>query len=796
MKRLLSACGFVPETGSCNDTSLSEHDHEDDNESEISDDEIGASGKLSQLIVSTKRLLGLPLAGERKAIPPLRPIPSYALSGERVLCDVCEALEITRAKFVIQPGDDDAEFAAIRELGFLDEIINKPKCPLCRLVLAACGGHRLQAAAPSGVRVKVQLFWGLDGLTTASSEVPQVRCLGIVTHIERAEGSATLGMLTNDRAHIVLMGNDAPGPLKLFLGRPLQQEQIDFRLVKRWIQMCETWHGSECEEPVVPLRHDPTEMAWFRLIDVCRQCLVRAPKKCKYLALSYVWGRVDSLNTVKKNVQAFEKRGGLARVRDRIPKTIADAMELTQRLGMRYLWVDSLCIVQDDLDTKTEAIAAMDLVYGGAFLTVVAATGDNANAGLPGVGPNSRGVQQVIEEVAAELRLSAPPHWSDTLDRSVYDSRAWTYQERFFSKRCLLFLDGQIVFKCRDTAWREDIVMEDESIIASHHSSGKRISGAPDIDPIGAYVGTLWEYSGRSLTYHSDIFNAFAGLSRCLGPELESDWCFGLPEVVFDWALLWDARDGKAQRRSGAPSWSWAGWVGRVQLATFGLGTLEKVGTWLSTHTWIIWYHRNIDSTDCRLLFTAPETASSSTTNLYGGPALNQQRFPFLNCTRTKPTLRILKEPPKYIDPLSSVPATGFLQFWTVSATFYISAGKEARGTARGYCYCDILDRNGLLAGKIFVPADWYSKNAPGEHELLLLSEGKDLALKEEGYNAVVEAAKYEDEQDVGEWNIYNVMLTQWCGEWAERVAIGGLYRRALKQALSPGPQWKEIVLA
>jgi hypothetical protein len=59
-------------------------------------------------------------------------------------------------------------------------------------------------------------------------------------------------------------------------------------------------------------------------------------------------------------------------------------------IGERYLWVDSLCIVQDDPQEKHGQIANMDAIYGNAILTINAAAGQDANAGLPGVRPLSR----------------------------------------------------------------------------------------------------------------------------------------------------------------------------------------------------------------------------------------------------------------------------------------------------------------------------------------------------------------------------------------------------------------------
>ncbi len=69
-------------------------------------------------------------------------------------------------------------------------------------------------------------------------------------------------------------------------------------------------------------------------------------------------------------------------------------------IGKRYLWIDSLCLVQDDESDLRDSIGSMDLIYGGATATIIAASGIDADAGLPGLRPGSRHADQIIEEIA------------------------------------------------------------------------------------------------------------------------------------------------------------------------------------------------------------------------------------------------------------------------------------------------------------------------------------------------------------------------------------------------------------
>ncbi|PSN62948.1 hypothetical protein BS50DRAFT_455258, partial [Corynespora cassiicola Philippines] len=89
-----------------------------------------------------------------------------------------------------------------------------------------------------------------------------------------------------------------------------------------------------------------------------------------YLALSYVWGSAKTIQTTKTNIGALEKQNSLIMHAGSLPRTIRDAMTFVKRLGQRYLWVDSLCIVQDDGVEKHSQIAMMHEIYSAAYVTI------------------------------------------------------------------------------------------------------------------------------------------------------------------------------------------------------------------------------------------------------------------------------------------------------------------------------------------------------------------------------------------------------------------------------------------
>ncbi|CZR58486.1 uncharacterized protein PAC_08378 [Phialocephala subalpina] len=277
----------------------------------------------------------------------------------------------------------------------------------------------------------------------------------------------------------------------------------------------------------------------------------------------------------------------LAAYKNSIPQVIIDAMDVVNSLGENYLWSDSLCIVQDDAAEKHHQISHMAIIYSSTVLTLVAVGARDANSNLPGVRPLTRWPREKQKSDAFNRPLR-PDLVLKAIDRTVYVSRAWTFQERHLSRRCLYFLDEQVYFQCR-----MELCCEEQSpsflssfVPTSPPEIGLSImSRAPgwrksierkDWDRgFAFYAELIQEYSWKALSYPEDIINAFSGLLNAL--ETHSGWnlTHGLPEQMIDWALLWipvGLHQRRPPPRSGQllqfPSWSWIGWIGPI---TFNL---------------------------------------------------------------------------------------------------------------------------------------------------------------------------------------------------------------------------------
>lgn len=100
---------------------------------------------------------------------------------------------------------------------------------------------------------------------------------------------------------------------------------------------------------------------------------------------------------IKSNIYSLTEPGALSRID--LQNTIIDAMYACMKINHRYLWIDSLCIIQDDKDDLSEQIACMSDIYSGASLTIIAGWSDNADSGLPGVFQGPQRDPQYIAQV-------------------------------------------------------------------------------------------------------------------------------------------------------------------------------------------------------------------------------------------------------------------------------------------------------------------------------------------------------------------------------------------------------------
>jgi Heterokaryon incompatibility protein (HET) len=345
----------------------------------------------------------------------------------------------------------------------------------------------------------------------------------------------------------------------------------DPTLLKSWIMTCDADHGIRCNGDASTSTTIGTDI---NFIDVIQNCIVPGNLKVQYFALSYVWGAATQYKLLKSNSHALAIPGSLSQAP--LPQTIQDSIALVASMNERYLWVDALCIVQDDDATKGVQIDQMASIYASALVTIVALSGQSASSGLPGVlSPRPRNHQAL--QIAPGIYLAPRPRYSDLFKLSVYNSRAWTYQERILSKRCLFFTEQQVYFRCSIQTFCEDrhgactdtmrLQMNPFRDIGNISRSGPD-RALYDGRVFSSYSSLVSDYTSKNMSYPSDILNAFTGISHTFSNKYQCSFWNGLPDSLSDLALLWTPVKSVARREITGVlplcSASWAGWVGEV----------------------------------------------------------------------------------------------------------------------------------------------------------------------------------------------------------------------------------------
>jgi hypothetical protein len=437
-------------------------------------------------------------------------------------------------------------------------------------------------------------------------------------------------------------------------------------------------------------------------------CISPLPENSPYLALSYVWGGVQQPKLLKDCFSAWSREGGLPGTA--LPRTIRDAISLTSQLGQRYLWVDSLCIINDDDEDRTAQIENMHFIYHQAWLTIVAAAGDDANAGLPGLPPDNPRKYRQITGTAHGVKVARVDIWDHIdLEDSAWNSRGWTLQEKLCSRRTLIVTECIMNFQCAATLWREDIHREPKSV-ATNPTHPIRFTFSPITVGLRewGYHTLVMMYLARKLSDPNDILNAFSGIIYWITPSL-GKFHHGFP-INDLWKYLPWHLGGPHERRSGFPSWSWAGWQWgprREFEFYWSTNTLELLHIFVPSLLKLepaappaVDWEPELDS----LLALVSETYSES-----------QIRRHF------EPDIDLLRERVKFLEQ-NSVDTSQLIAFFTSSAMLDIElVGKPVTKREKQSLYCLKEPTTQKKLGSIILDPLWISQR-PSPQEFIVVS--------------------------------------------------------------------------
>ena len=297
----------------------------------------------------------------------------------------------------------------------------------------------------------------------------------------------------------------------------------------------------------------------------------------RYAALSYVWGEPQPHMTTTRNIAKYMHSIDVAH----LPRTILDAIQVVVGLGLRYLWVDTLCIIQDSTEDRDHEVAQMQHIYRDAYITIIAAIASKVSEGFLHARPATLTAHDANLPFALPGGTGFGTLWANNLETATaYDRwdeptsrRGWCFQEYLLSPRALIFASHTLHYHCQRST---------TCVGGACHPSwiGKKNEGRdlrlPTPAQAPADVAALWReilegYTMTDITIPDDRLSAIAGVAEVFHAAFRTPYLAGLWRAHLLDQVTWRVRTNfEAPRRRPlgyrAPSWSWAAADDRVLL--------------------------------------------------------------------------------------------------------------------------------------------------------------------------------------------------------------------------------------
>ncbi|KAK3490259.1 heterokaryon incompatibility protein-domain-containing protein [Neurospora hispaniola] len=369
-------------------------------------------------------------------------------------------------------------------------------------------------------------------------------------------------------------------------------EKSDLILIQDWIANCQLHHTncSNVTKDFLPTRlldveafsngRSPKLEDDIKLVRSASGQIPKEGPAPQYITLSHCWGPPERrpITTTQANLPVRMERISFAA----LPRTFQDAVVLTRKLEQRYLWIDSLCIIQDDENDWAQEASTMADVYTQSYCTLAALSSGDSTAGLR---KKTQTNPDMLIDISANDGHNEPFNGRLVSNPNIWDSeydgwwvseptgtkyrpnnplryRAWALQEKELSTRVVHFGFRQLLWECGE--------LEATAQLPWYHAVRKRTRRRPQgsilSKPLSYRMTARWlniceDYSSRSLTKETDKLVALSGIARSYQKYFPNDkYMAGLWSSHLPLALLWERTGFPKDRYTTeyiAPSWSW-----------------------------------------------------------------------------------------------------------------------------------------------------------------------------------------------------------------------------------------------
>jgi hypothetical protein len=485
-------------------------------------------------------------------------------------------------------------------------ISGKRGCLRCELLYEACAKlfpHLLEKA--DRVLARVNDFHGIVNVVFDDAES------------ERFVGDESVQL------HY-LVSQPEPDWISLPPFRPLLRERKEecSNLISSWLEDCVENH-SECKtkgaDQLLPLP--------ARVIDVGNDTTdpflyVTNNRLGRYAALSHCWGKIPFLTTKKDTLD--ERQAGI--FMSSLPKNFTNAIETTRALGIQYIWIDSLCIIQDDSEDWEIESSKMASVYQYAQVVLFASNSADSGGGLWNPAWNTRSnprqtmrnlkndqvvelpyennngvLSTIIARSMIEHEDIVPGPYLEYESPSPLFTRAWGFQEQYLASRGVFFTGKELLWRCLSTQKCECMEEDNREPVEEDMDFWERLHSADKTKAFGGWRSLMSYYSKKSITYESDRLPAISGIAKYMqslgaGEYLAGFWrddiyesLLWLPKRVIPVLAEGDSTRSTYRRRAKdyhTPTWSWIS-LAKCDEEGEPDGGIE-VCDWFENHSWTL----------------------------------------------------------------------------------------------------------------------------------------------------------------------------------------------------------------
>ncbi|KAL5346058.1 hypothetical protein ACLOAV_009089 [Pseudogymnoascus australis] len=414
---------------------------------------------------------------------------------------------------------------------------------------------------------------GLSGL-----KLKNLSCLRYVRHAEPGEGKDFFDIFISADQQDPASEQVANEPIVTTPRHDLVMATVK-KLLARCLSESSSKEHKQCSQKDLPLL--PTRVIsidenpqYIRLYESIQH------QRAQYIALSYVWGMqtqpiITTAATLSKHINGIQV--------STLPQTVQDAIVTATKLGIQYLWVDVLCIIQDKgHPDKAQELKNMGEYYKNATLTIAAAAATKVTQGF---------LHPREPSPACELPLYIPhrPQGKITATAKVTSeqaleplySRAWALEEFLLSARLLIFGTREAIWQCN---FSDPQPVLPSNIDYDPSWPCRRFANKERRRTIWSAV--VKDYTARDMTYLSDRLPAIDGLARVLEVKWQDTYLYGLWYSRLHVELMWgsDCKTLPDPAKLRAPSWSWAAVDGKVKIPPIFSERKDAEIKWVDDH--------------------------------------------------------------------------------------------------------------------------------------------------------------------------------------------------------------------